>query len=425
MLQQSHLYFCNRHGRFCHSCSYYYFSFGEAGFIFHLRGPNFQKVLDNNVLFCDDGRKYVLLKSAALGETKPSYIRTALMWAPLLVTKPITRWRLPSVVMHVVMPKGDSSRLCKSSEIASNAKLNWSHAFGRSTLFYNVSAIFLGPKQSLKRFNNAHANLYRAATMKKSESNELVEHVCNVKIFKRHSVAMCDQMLCIHRLKYLRRIILHAPPLLKQMLAYEWSIMDPLSWTTLLVSDLRRLRDTCAFLTQLPDPAEDPLAWHEFIVNHEADFLCGLSFLADVYVEPTVECVAHCCSEEQHQCEIRRRVFATKQVLSAQNLVKHGNKAVLRNTIVKTFCLCCMKQFHTRSKLHHHIAYLNQKCRRYYLEQVVDCDPEEVSLFEEQETVLVRKLVKSSRSKIYHPLKPVRIPGPLHVINYVFYFLFA
>ena len=99
--------------------------------------------------------------------------------------------------------------------------------------------------------------------MNRSESNELVEHISNLQICERHSVAMCDQMLFIYRLKYLKRIILHAPPLLKQMLAYESSIMDPLSWTTLLVSDLRRLRDSCAFLSQLPDPAEDPVAWRE------------------------------------------------------------------------------------------------------------------------------------------------------------------
>ena len=131
----------------------------------------------------------------------------------------------------------------------------------------------------------------------------MVEHVSSVNLFKRHSVAMCDQMLCIYRLKYLKRIILHAPPLLKQMLAYEWSIMDPLSWTTLLVSDLRRLRDTCAFLSQLPDPAEDPVAWREFIVNRHADFSRGLSFLADVYVEPPVVCAPIVVHEELHHCE--------------------------------------------------------------------------------------------------------------------------
>ena len=135
-----------------------------------------------------------------------------------------------------------------------------------------------------------------------------------------------------------------------------------------------------------------------------------------MYVESPAECAPIVVHEEQHQCEICIRVFATKQELSAHNFVSHGLKSVLRNKIVKTSCLCCMKQFHTRSKLHHHIAYLNKKCRRYYFEHVCDCDPEEVSILEDIETVNVRKLVKSGRSKIYHPLKPIRIPGPLHVI---------
>ena len=142
-----------------------------------------------------------------------------------------------------------------------------------------------------------------------------------------------------------------------------------------------------------------------------------MSFLADVYVEPPAECAPIVVHEEQHQCEICSRVFATKQELSAHSFVSHGLKSVLRNTIVTTSCWSCMREFHTRSKLHHHIAYLNIKCRRCYLEHVGDCDPEEVSLLEELEAVNVRKLVKSGHSKIYHSLKPIRISGPLHVIN--------
>ena len=151
-------------------------------------------------------------------------------------------------------------------------------------------------------------------------------------------------------------------------------------------------------------------------MNLHADFSRGLSFLADVYVEPPAVCVPVAVHEELHQCENCIRVFSTRQELSAQNFICHVLKSVLRNKIVKTSCLCCMKQFHTRSKPHHHIAYLNKKSRRYYFEHVCDCDPEEVSILEDIETVNVRKLVKSGRSKTYHPLKPIRIPGPLHVV---------
>ena len=46
------------------------FLFGKVGFIFHLRGTDSQKILDSNVHFSDDGRKFVLVKSAALVETQ-------------------------------------------------------------------------------------------------------------------------------------------------------------------------------------------------------------------------------------------------------------------------------------------------------------------------------------------------------------------
>ena len=34
---------------------------------------------------------------------------------------------------------------------------------------------------------------------------------------------------------------------------------------------VRKMRDTCAHLSQLLDPAEDPLAWHDLTANHESD----------------------------------------------------------------------------------------------------------------------------------------------------------
>ena len=246
--------------------------FGKTGFIFHLRGTDSQKVLDNNVYFSDDGQNFVLVKSAALVETQVFVYNDYPHVGSIARDKANHKMEIANRCNACGDAKRDVSRICKSFKIASKAKLHLSHTFGRSTLFYNIVSIPFWPKQSLMRFNNSYANLYTAPCMKRSESNEFVEHISDVRVFKRHSLAMCDQMLCIYRLKYLKRTILHAPPPLKQMLAYEWSIMDPLSWTILLVSDLRRLRATCAFLLHLPDPIEDPVAWHEFIVNRNVHF---------------------------------------------------------------------------------------------------------------------------------------------------------
>ena len=57
-----------------------------------------------------------------------------------------------------------------------------------------------------------------------------------------------------------------------------------------------------------------------------------------------------------------------------------------------------------------------EKCKKYCLDRVPDCDLEEAAALEESEQVNVRNLIEAGRSKIYHPLKPARMPGPIHVI---------
>ena len=72
------------------------------------------------------------------------------MLAPLL-HKANRKMEIPKRCNACGDAKRDISRICKSSKTASKAKLHLSHAFGRSTLFYNVVSIPFWPKQSSMR----------------------------------------------------------------------------------------------------------------------------------------------------------------------------------------------------------------------------------------------------------------------------------
>ena len=73
-----------------------------------------------------------------------------------------------------------------------------------------------------------------------------------------------------------------------------------------------------------------------------------------------------------------------------------------------------MKNFHTRTKLHQHIAYRSAKCKAYHA-NMLPIDPELYTLLEAGAARDTKALRASGRSILYHPLETARVCGPLFV----------
>ena len=212
---------------------------------------------------------------------------------------------------------------------------------------------------------------------------------------------------------------MHAPPLLKKMVAYEASIKSNITWGALIISDLKYIRSLCPFLDHFPDPSDDICVWHHFINDCPADFSRVIERVlfeypdhTDVYNLPPVP-KAKPVLPKPFQCGICSDVFTSHQEAAAHRFKKHGVKSPLRSKIQDTHCYYCLKEFHTRTKVHNHVAYRSKFCMSYYEHAIDFCDPEIISKLESDETARVKTIVAKGHSKLYSPFPCGRVVGPV------------
>ena len=70
--------------------------------------------------------------------------------------------------------------------------------------------------------------------------------------------------------------------------------------------------------------------------------------------------------EKVLSCAFCSSKHANTQELSAHMFSKHGVKSNLPSKIVSNVCEYCLSDFHTRTKLHNHVAYRSVSCKSYY-----------------------------------------------------------
>lgn len=260
--------------------------------------------------------------------------------------------------------------LTNSKHLSSNPKLHLVKAFGFSRLFYNVASIPFWPKGSLKVFSQAYCASMRAALLKRDDDGACVKS-SHADLFKKLKIFSFDTHWRAHRLRYFCRFVLHAPCLLRHLVEYESSLGNKLTWSSIVVDDLKWLLSYQDCLSHLGDPSEPDSCWFDFIFNESNRFraciakACKASILRPcIPHEPIADVVelppgSFVCAE----CD---GSFQTIQELSAHCFCKHQVKAPLREEISDIVCCGCLKDLHTRTKVHHHVAYRSPRCRSLY-----------------------------------------------------------
>ena len=77
-----------------------------------------------------------------------------------------------------------------------------------------------------------------------------------------------------------------------------------------------------------------------------------------------------------------------------------------------THCLFRLVDFHTRTKLHDHVAYRSPKCLIFYALHIEAIDHDLYESLESVESIRVKALVAIGKRKNWHPVPSCRIPGP-------------
>ena len=111
-------------------------------------------------------------------------------------------------------------------------------------------------------------------------------------------------------------------------------------------------------------------------------------------------------------CDLCGAKAANPQELSAHKWLVHSAKSTVRMKLGTTHCLFCLLDFHTRTKIHDHVAYRSPKCRSFYDLHIVAIDNDLYESLEVFESVRVKALVATGKRKNWHPVPTCRIPGP-------------
>ena len=252
--------------------------------------------------------------------------------------------------------------------------------------------------------------IYRSAVLMRTEKNQ-IQVVSNSKICSKHVIPPPSAYLSRIRLQYLFRVCSYAPLELKTLIWADFRACPKFSWLGFCFSDLVWLKDMIPCLDHLPDPFEDYMPWYSLIVDLTNEFFKYVDNACDssCFSVPDIALPIKICTVVCDLCGVK---LFNPQELSAHKWQVHKAKSCFRRKIATTDCIFCLVDFHTRTKVHDHIAYRSTKCRNFYLEHMPDLDVEVYECLESDETIRVRALVVAGKRKNYHPVPCYRLSGP-------------
>jgi hypothetical protein len=254
--------------------------------------------------------------------------------------------------------------------------------------------------------------VYRRALLSRKEDGDS-EHIANSTLCVKHGIPSPSAFRSSLRLKYLHRFLSHAPPSLQALVWEEYKITKRFSWLALCFADLSWLKTCTPALDGFPPPHEDQAPWFSFIVDLTSEFFKALANAVDASALQVTDKVP-IVKDRTCQCCHCGRYFSSNQELAAHCFAQHAVKSSIRKMISGTTCKCCMINYQTRSRIHHHVAYRSKRCLRFY-QQVAVMEPEdEVESLEVAEALRVKAARNTGSNKLYFSQPSFRMPGPIY-----------
>ena len=384
-------------------------NFGKTGFVFHMRGRGKKTV----VFSLDaDNHRCIPLVTQSVGNVScfvySDYRHVGSIHPDSCSYSQETAAR----ILSSRVAKRETCTMTNSRLLDFKSKIHLVKTFCISRLFFNVASIPHWTSKSLTNFCKCYNSIFRSALLGRNDEGE-VEKISNLALFSKHEIPNGLVHLRTCRLRYLSRLLKFGPPLLLHMIAFEAGLEEPWAWTSLILEDLAWLKAKVFSLDSLPPPCDDQVQWFDLIKNYPSEFSQFIKiavrnslFDAGPQTVPTLK------QPGAFQCTQCSETFDTHQECTAHMFGKHRIKSSVRLVISGTICCCCLMDFRTRTKLHHHIAYKSSKCRLFY-STLPPLDPELYAKLEAEESKAVKTLKAAGRSILYHPIHTARVPGPL------------
>ena len=171
------------------------------------------------------------------------------------------------------------------------------------------------------------------------------------------------------RLRFLPRILQHAPPILLAILHAD-DKKRAIPWTGVIRTDLQEMWIRSRTCARLPDPQTHPSSWHSFMLSdrwHNAvcDVHSSHSALDKIVTRtsgsspsPLLSFSCNLCSDGVHHF-----AFATKKALMSHQRSKHGMKSNARlYADADGICAWCQNCYVTRLRVLRHLTDRRSSC---------------------------------------------------------------
>ena len=307
----------------------------------------------------------------------------------------------------------DTVSICRNRNSSTQSAESLTKSLCISRLTYNLGSVHDWTKGATRLFDSTYYKLFRRVFLSRPASGDVV-HVSNQQLCAKFILPPPDFVRRKLRLRYLRRLIVYGPPSLWLLILSEYEATEK-SWLHTLLQDLHFVWVRVYAFRHLPDPNDSLEPWLSLLVDLPGQFLKALDTLAETESQSTSYHIQHSSVEVEalFQCDICFKKFPNKAELGAHRHCAHGVKVPLRRKICTTHCLFCMKEFHTRTKLVQHVAYSSPKCKPYYINSINEIPDDLYNELELQASKELKLLRAQGKSRLYHPAKTYRRPGPL------------
>merc|ERR1712032_907578 len=207
-----------------------------------------------------------------------------------------------------------------------------------------------------------------------------------------------DCLVIRKRLKYLKRQLAHGLPILLALLAQKTEHGKCMPWTSLIVRDLRLLRERV--LTNLYDPVIDWKGWCNVIASpkweQSVDTLFFTDSVLDSVASPEPVAQLYSCS----QCEA---AFSSAKAKDQHERIKHGMRNPMRAYVFGDCrCRACNTVYSCRWMLIRHLCDSRRtKCRDLLLASSVEpMSLAEVTALDNSNKVECTKVRRAGHSQI-------------------------
>ena len=208
----------------------------------------------------------------------------------------------------------------------------------------------------------------RAGLMRYDRASAVMSD-CDVRCF--FAVVSIDCLLMRARLRYLRRLLVFAPPPLRAALHLKVK-GEHLPWVSLVLSDLVHLRSVCNL--PIPPPTESLFAsraWSDLIVNQPHEWhrmVSEITFYHSVADKgkalPQRIGDIHCDTSLSFVCTLCSNKFPTNMQLGGHLRMVHGIRSNLRLFVPDSSCPVCLTFFSSRLSCLRHLSDSRRpKCR--------------------------------------------------------------